>query len=306
MCTGRSKASVICSTYWDTMNKQRNFAGVGDEFTNVDRSGILLQSIPYDGTSTWGKGADRGFEAFLTASENMELYDIETGIEVYRAGIHTLPEILENSSPEALYETVKSKVGELLTTGKFLTFFGGEHSVSIGIIDAFRQRFPKLTVLQLDAHADLRPDYLGSEFNHACAMHRASRFTNLVQVGIRSMDVSEKEWLDPGRCFFAHEMHRENTWMDRSISLMGDQVYLSIDLDVLDPSIMPSTGTPEPGGMQWDPLLNYLKRVFEAKEVVGFDLVEFAPIPSLKAPDILVAKLYYKLLSYKFQKSLKP
>ncbi len=287
------------------MDKQRNFAGIGDEFANFDRSGILLQSIPFDGTSTWGKGADRGFKAFLTAAENMELYDIETATEVYRLGIHILPDILENSSPEAVYETVTSRVAELLATGKFLTFFGGEHSVSIGIIDAFRQRFPKLTVLQLDAHADLRPSYLGSEYNHACAMHRASRFTNLVQVGIRSMDVSEKEWLDPERCFFAHEMYRDDAWMDRSLSLMGQQVYLSIDLDVLDPSIMPSTGTPEPGGMKWDTLLNYLKRVFEEKEVVGFDLVEFAPKASLKAPDFLVAKLYYKLLSYKFQTSLK-
>ena len=135
---------------------------------------------------------------------------------------------------------------------------------------------------------------------------RASRKTNLVQVGIRSMDESEKQWLDPDKCFFAQEMSRDDAWMDRSIDLLGDKVYLTIDLDVFDPSLMPSTGTPEPGGPEWYLLLTYLKKVFEEKEVVGLDLVEFAPIPSLKAPDFLVAKLYYKLLSYKFQKSHSP
>jgi agmatinase len=284
------------------MADRRNFAGIGDDFAGPDKAAIWLQSIPYDGTSTWGKGADQGFAAFLEAAENMELYDIETGSEVYRKGIHILPELQVGGSPESLYEKVLERTYELLDSGKFLTFFGGEHSISIGIIEAFREHYRDLTVLQLDAHADLRPSYLGSEFNHACAMHRASRHTNLVQVGIRSMDISEKEWLDSSKCFFAHEMQGNDTWMDRSISLMGDQVYLSIDLDVMDPSIMPSTGTPEPGGMDWYQLLAYLRRVFENKNVVGFDMVEFAPHSSLKAPDFLLAKLYYKLLSYKFQK----
>ena len=285
------------------MSDQKTFAGIGEAFAGYEEAKILLQSIPYDGTSTWGKGADRGFEAFLEASENMELYDIETGTEVYRQGIHILPEIMEEGSPELLYQQVHEKTARLLESGKFLTFFGGEHSISIGIIEAYRKQFPALSVLQLDAHADLRPSYLGSEFNHACAMHKASFNTNLVQAGIRSMDVSESEWLDPERCFFAHEMKQDPSWMDRSISLLGDQVYLSIDLDVLDPSIMPSTGTPEPGGMDWDTLVTFLRRVFLEKDVVGFDIVEFAPIPFLKAPDFLVSKLYYKLLSYKFQNS---
>ena len=135
--------------------------------------------------------------------------------------------------------------------GKFLTFFGGEHSVSIGIMEAFQEAYPDLTVLQLDAHADLREEYLGSPFNHACAMHAASKETNLIQVGIRSMDSSEKAYLNPEKCFFAHEIHGNNSWMEDSIDLMTDHVYLTIDLDVLDPSIMPSTGTPEPGGMEW-------------------------------------------------------
>jgi len=282
------------------MDKAYTFGGIEDRFAELDKSGILLQSIPYDGTSTWGKGADQGFRAFLEAAENMELYDIETDSEVYQKGIHILKEIEENSSPEKVYEAVRTKTRQLLTLDKFLTFFGGEHSVSIGIIEAYMQAYPDLTVLQLDAHADLRDQYLGSPFNHACAMHRASKSTNLIQVGIRSMDSCEKKYLDPGKCFFAHELHTDSSWMDKSISLMSDHVYLTIDLDVLDPSVMPATGTPEPGGMDWYLILEYLKKVFTGKNVVGFDIVEFAPIKGLKAPGFLVAKLYYKLLSYKF------
>jgi agmatinase len=282
------------------MNKSRTFAGIESEYAGFDQASILLQSIPYDGTSTWGKGADGGFESFLEAAENMELYDIETDSEVYKQGIHILEEISESSSPEAVYQAVLQKTRELLELGKFLTFFGGEHSVSIGIMEAFRKAYPNLTILQLDAHTDLRESYLGSPYNHACALHAASKESNLVQVGIRSMDSSEKPFLNPDKCFFAHEIHGDSSWMDRSIELMSDQVYLTIDLDVLDPSIMPATGTPEPGGMEWDPLMQYLKKVFQTKTVVGFDVVEFAPIDGLKAPGFLVAKLYYKLLSYKF------
>jgi len=282
------------------MDNTRTFAGIESAYAAFDQAKILLQSIPYDGTSTWGKGADDGFEAFLEAAGNMELYDIETDSEVYKQGIHLLEEISESTSPEAVYLDVLRRTRELLELGKFLTFFGGEHSVSIGIMEAYREAFPDLTVLQLDAHSDLRESYLGSRYNHACALHAASKECNLVQVGIRSMDESEKKFLNSDQCFFAHEIHGESSWMERSIALMSDQVYLTIDLDVLDPSLMPSTGTPEPGGMEWYPLLQYLKKVFKSKTIVGFDVVEFAPIPGLKAPDFLVAKLYYKLLSYKF------
>ncbi|MBT3800878.1 MAG: agmatinase, partial [Bacteroidetes bacterium] len=200
-----------------------------------------------------------------------------------------------------VYEVVKSKTTELLKQDKFLTFFGGEHSVSIGIIEAYRQKFQDLTVLQLDAHADLRENYLGSKYNHACAVHQASKTTNLIQLGIRSMDVCEKQYLNKEKCFFAHTMFGNEDWIEKSISLMTNNVYLTIDLDAFDPSIMPATGTPEPGGLHWDSTLKYLKKVFETKNVVGFDIVEFAPIRGLKAPGFLVSKLYYKLLSYKFE-----
>jgi agmatinase len=282
------------------MDKNRTFAGIEKEFSEYNRSEILLQSIPFDKTSTWGKGADKGFDAFLEAAENMELYDIETNSEVYKKGIHLLSEIESETTPDAQYRKVYNITKELLDTNKFLTFFGGEHSISIGIIQAFCEKYDNLTVLQLDAHADLRNEYLGSAYNHACALHQASINTNLIQVGIRSMDTSELKYLNTEKCYFAHDIYTNKSWENASIHQMTDNIYVTIDLDVFDPSIMPATGTPEPGGLDWYTVLNYLKKVFSKKNVVGFDIVELAPIPGFKAPDFLSAKLYYKLLSYKF------
>lgn len=281
--------------------KTRTFGGIPEELATFENAKNLLLSIPYDGTSTWGKGADKAFDAFLDAAENMELYDIETDSEVYKTGVHILPEITESRWPESVTDVVFGKTTELLKTDKFLTFFGGEHSISIGVIKAFKNKFKDLTVLQLDAHADLRENYNGSKYNHACAMHLASKTTNLVQVGIRSMDSSELEFMDKSKCFFAEDMYGNSDWVMESISLCGDNVYITIDLDVFDPSIMPSTGTPEPGGLLWNTTIKYLKTVFREKNVVGFDIVELAPIENLHAPNFLVAKLYYKLLSYKYK-----
>ncbi len=279
----------------------KTFAGIPAEFAQKASSAIYLQSIPYDGTSSWGKGADLGFEAFMHAAENMELYDIETGSEVYKRGIYLLPELSGFNSPEQMFSTVYSNTREMLTTGKFLTFFGGEHSISIGIIKAFYEHFDNITILQIDAHADLRPSYEGSPYSHACAVHDASQNAHLIQVGIRSMDVSEVEYLDPFHCYFAHEMHNSDLWMLDSIEKMKDNVYITIDLDALDPSIMPATGTPEPGGLSWYSTLEYLYKVFTEKNVVGFDIVELAPIPNNPSSQFLAAKLYYKMLSYKFE-----
>lgn len=281
--------------------QDRVFAGEGAEFGLPENARIFLQSIPYDGTSTWGKGADKGFELFLNALENMELYDIETNSEVYRQGVHILPPLKGFATPEEMYGSVLEKTRQLLKTDKFLTFFGGEHSVSIGVIEAFSGHYENLTVLQIDAHADLRPEYLGTKYNHACAVHQASKITNLIQVGIRSMDVEEKEHMDFSKVYFAEDIEGKTSWMQESIDQMTEDVYVTVDLDAFDPSVMPSTGTPEPGGFQWYPLVKYLKMVFSQKNVVGFDLVELAPVEALHAPQFLVAKLYYKMLSYKFE-----
>lgn len=279
------------------------FAGIEGKHNEFDNASVLLQSIPYDGTSTWGKGADEGFGAFLDAAQNMEIYDIETDSEVYQKGVHIIDPILEDTSPEAVFKAVYKNTKQLLATDKFLTFFGGEHSISIGIIKAFYEAHPDITILQLDAHADLRPEYHGSPYNHACAVADASRNANLIQVGIRSMDTSEVQYMNKEKCFFAEDMYGHSDWMEDSISKMTDKVYITLDLDVFDPSIMPATGTPEPGGMLWNPMIRYLRKVFEQKNVLGFDIVELAPIEGLMAPQFLAAKLYYKMLSYKFANS---
>ena len=230
----------------------------------------------------------------------MELYDIETNSEIYKKGIHILPTIGEDNSPEDVFKKVYQSTKGLLEQNKFLTFFGGEHSISIGILKAFYEKYPDITILQLDAHADLRPSYMGSPYNHACAVYDASKHANLIQVGIRSMDSTEVEHMNKEKTWFAEDMFFSDEWIEKSLKQMTNKVYITLDLDVFDPSIMPATGTPEPGGMLWNPMISYLKRVFKEKNVLGFDIVELAPMEGNPAPNFLAAKLYYKMLSYKF------
>jgi len=281
--------------------KSKTYAGIPEELAKLEQAKIVLIPVPYDGTSTWQKGADKGPEAFLNASENMELYDIETDTEVYKQGVYLADAVTENSSPEAMVDAVHEATKKYIKRNKFVTIFGGEHSISIGTIRAFNEMYPSLTVLQIDAHADLRKSYEGSKCNHACAVYEASQTTNLIQVGIRSMDAIEKTVMDEEKTYFAHEMAIDDTWMDSAIDQMTDNVFITIDLDAFDPSILPSTGTPEPGGLLWYETLEFLKQVFEEKNVVGFDIVELCPNPNEKSSDFLAAKLYYKMLSYKFQ-----
>ncbi|MDP4588497.1 MAG: agmatinase [Flavobacteriales bacterium] len=286
--------------------EKRTFAGVPEAFGEYDQAKVVLIPVPYDGTSTWVKGADKGPEAFLNAAENMELYDIETDSEVYEQGIFLADPVLENASPESMTAAVKAAVTKGIQDKKLVSLFGGEHSISIGSIQAHKAAFPNLTVLQIDAHADLRPSYHGSECNHACALHWASKNTNLIQVGIRSMDISEKEHMDYGKTFFAQTCHEQDDqeWMDRVLELCTEDVYITIDLDGFDPSVLPSTGTPEPGGLQWYQTLRLLKSVIEKRRLVGFDIVELAPNPEEKASDFVASKLYYKILSYHFNPHL--
>ena len=281
--------------------KTKTYAGIPEDLAKLEQAKIVLIPVPYDGTSTWQKGADKGPEAFLNASENMELYDIETDTEVYKQGVYLAEAVTENSSPEAMVDAVHQVTKKYIKKNKFVTIFGGEHSISIGTIRAFNEMFPDLTVLQLDAHADLRESYEGSTCNHACAVYEASQTTNLIQVGIRSMDIIEKTVMDEEKTYFAHDMAVDDNWMDSAIDQMTENVFITIDLDAFDPSILPSTGTPEPGGLLWYETLEFLKQVFEEKNVVGFDIVELCPNPKEKSSDFLAAKLYYKMLSYKFK-----
>ena len=278
---------------------KKNYAGIPDKYARIDEAKVVLIPVPYDGTSTWQKGADKGPDAFLDASENMELYDIETRTEVYKKGVYLAPPVTEDESPEKMVDAVYKTTKNYIKQDKFVTLFGGEHSISIGSIRAFNESFEELTVVQIDAHADLRPEYEGSKCNHACAVYEASKNTNLIQVGIRSMDISETENMDENQVYFAHDLYDD--WMDDAIGQMTPNVFLTIDLDAFDPSILPSTGTPEPGGLFWYETLDFLKMIFKKKNVVGFDIVELCPNPDEKSSDFLAAKLYYKMLTYKFK-----
>lgn len=280
---------------------KKTFAGIPEEFARIDRSKVVLIPVPYDGTSTWIKGADKGPEAFLAAAENMELFDIETETEAYRNGIFLDDPVNEFESPEIMVNAVHDRVKGYLKRNKFVTLFGGEHSISIGSIRAFNESFDNLTVVQIDAHADLRPSYEGTPYNHACAVFEANKETNLIQVGIRSMDKSEMRHMNRDRVFFAHELTDYDSWIDDAVDLMTQNVYITFDLDAFDPSILPSTGTPEPGGLLWYETMDFLREIFEQKNVVGFDIVELCPNKNERSSDFLAAKLYYKMLSYKFK-----
>jgi len=277
------------------------YGGLPEAFTNYSTSKVAVLPVAYDGTSTWVKGADKGPYALLEASANMEVYDIETNSEVYRIGIFT-DEIMEGdfSSPDQMVSAVRSRTLKLINDGKLVATIGGEHSVSIGAVQAHARTYDHLTVLQIDAHADMRSSYEGSPYNHACVMARVKELCPVVQVGIRSMDSSEKTNIDSHRVFWAHQLVANNSWMDEAIDLITPNVYITFDLDGFDPSIFPSTGTPEPGGLLWYPTLTFLRKVIESRNLVGFDIVELCPNPLDKSSDFLAAKLLYKILSYKY------
>lgn len=280
-----------------------NYGGLPKEFSGFASSEIVIIPVPYDGTSTWIKGADKGPAALLEASANMELYDIETDSEVYRRGIYTSKEIRDNSNPEKMCEAVYTKTINYLNENKFVVTIGGEHSVSIGTIKAHSEKFRDITVLQIDAHTDLRPEYEGSKFNHACVMSRVKEWCPSVQVGIRSMDVEEMQYVVPENIFYAKDLQANDDWMDKAIAKLSSNVYLTFDLDGFDPSVLPATGTPEPGGLYWYQSIKFLRKVIESRNLVGCDVVELCPDENNKSSDFVAAKLVYKILSYKFLNS---
>jgi agmatinase len=283
------------------MTEATNFGCLPVEYSNVDDAEIVLIPVPYGRTSTWIRGAEKGPAAIIQASANMELYDIETNSEAYLRGIFTDEPVDGELSPEHMVDAVRHRVQRYIDEGKFTVVLGGEHSVSIGPIEAHAEKNTNVTVLQLDAHSDLRDEYNGSRYNHACVMARVKELCPFVQVGIRSMDSSEKELMDVANVFFAAHIHNRTEWVGQVIERLSDSVYVTIDLDVFDPGIMPSVGTPEPGGLSWYDVLGLLREVCENKCVVGFDVTELCPNEMNKAPDFLAAKLIYKLLSCRYR-----
>jgi agmatinase len=256
-----------------------NFGGIEEQFTDYHKAPVVMIPVPFDATSTWIRGADRGPEAILEASANMELYDIQTSSEVYLNGIHTM-----------------APVGATLD-GKFPVVIGGNHSVCIGPIRACSKVYEKFTVLQLDAHTDLRPEYEGTPLSHASVMSRAREVTHVVQVGIRSMCVEEVPFIEPENIFYAHDIVGRNDWYEQVASRIEGPVYLTIDLDVFDPSVLPSTGTPEPGGMVYYEVYRFLRYIIDRFTIIGMDVNELCPIQGEKSSDFLASKLIYQIIS---------
>lgn len=278
-----------------------NYGGLEPEFSTYENSEIAILPVPYDGTSTWIKGADKGPDAIIEASENMELYDIETESEVYRKGIATLEPVSEASSPESMASEVERRMDAILNDRKFPVLIGGEHSVSIGAFRAMKKHYENFSVLQLDAHSDMRDSYEGSGHNHACVMARAKESATVMQVGIRSSCTEEKKNIERERIIYAHERIDSETWMYEVSQKLNDNVYVTIDLDVFDPSIMPSTGTPEPDGLQYREVVNLIQLINARHNIIGLDIVELCPNDNNKAPNFLAAKLIYQILSIKFK-----
>ena len=274
-----------------------SFCGLPNNNTDYARAFTVILPVPFDKTSTWLKGADKGPAAIIEASRYLELYDIETDSEVFKKGIFTAKPI-HSASSSVLIEKTDSAVSKYLKDNKLVVTLGGEHSVSIGVIKSYAKYYKDLSILHLDAHADSRDSYQGTRYNHACVITRVREFTkNIISVGIRSMDVSERSGVDNKKIFLAHKIHDSDKWINDAVSLLTDSVYITIDLDVFDPGVMPSTGTPEPGGLGWYQVMKLLFAVSKSKRIVGFDVVELCPSNS-KAPDFLAAKLIYTLLSY--------
>ena len=278
-------------------NPEGVFFELEPEFRDPETAAAVILPVPYDRGSSWKRGADRGPEAILDASTYVEPWDVETGTEPYRRGIATLEPIDFAGTPEELAPRVATAVGSWLDRGRLPVLLGGNHSVPIGAIEAAAERFAGLSVLQIDAHGDTRESYHGSTHNHACVMARARERCPIVQVGIRSIDSSEVAGLDTDRVFFAHRIAAEpdDRWMDRVVDLLGPEVYVTIDLDAFDPGIVPATGTPEPGGLDWYTIMGLLARVARGRRVVAFDVVEL--LPGHHASAFTAAKLIYRFLA---------
>ena len=266
----------------------------------------MVWPVPFEKTVTYGCGTVEGPRAIIEASRNMELYDEELGAETCTIGIHTLPTIDTDRGPEEMIPALQREAQKLIKTGKFLCTLGGEHSISAPLVRAFHEHFPKLSVLQIDAHADLRTSYDETEFSHASVMRRIVEVCPAVQVGIRSLSAEEARAIPnlPTRVFYAKDITGRTDWIRPAVDALSNDVYLTIDVDGFDPSLVPSTGTPEPGGLTWNEVLDLIRMLAAERNVVGMDVVELSGSSESNASSFLTAKLIYKTLGYIFRKQI--
>jgi len=288
-----------------TFLPHRGFAGLTPPYSNLQQAKTVILPVPYDGTSEWRGGSRHGPQAIIDASQYLELYDLELDREIYKVGISTLPQVEPLlSSPQDMIDRVYQVIKGLVQKEKFVVLLGGEHSLSLGAVRAFKEAFPGLSVLQLDAHADLRDEYLGTKYSQACIMRRIFELCPISQVGVRSLSCEEKQFLTQNKnCpslhffpFYMSDLASNTASIDQIVDSLSEDVYITIDVDVLDPSIMPAVGTPEPDGMSWRQVLDIIESVTLHKHVVGFDLMEFCPGEGPGSCAFLLAKLAYKLI----------
>jgi len=277
------------------------FCGIPQEFTLIEKAGFVVIPVPYDLTTSYQPGSRRGPAAIVEASCQMELYDEELDRETYLRGIHTARPVEPSAAgPREMVETVRREISSILELGKIPVMLGGEHSISIGAVQAMKEARPGISVLHLDAHADMRESYQGTPFSHACVARRVSEMAPIVQVGIRSMSAEEASWLrEQGRSVICPgDLRGTSGCLERISRQLTEDVYLTVDLDVLDPSVMPATGTPEPDGLTWAELLAVVREIAKRHVIRGFDVVELCPIPGMVAPDFATAKLVYRIMGY--------
>src|SRR5256884_7608819 len=284
-----------------------NFGGIAaEEFSSFDNSRIIVWPINYEGTVSYGGGTGKGAEAIINASRNMELYEDETDAEVYKLGIHTVDESPSIDPPERMMNSLYDRAQQLVGSGKFVTMIGGEHSVSAPVIRAHAEKYPNLSILQIDAHADLRDTYDGTRYSHASIMARVVKDMRIpaVQVGIRSISVDEARVIDglPTRIFWAKDIVGRADWWDEATDALTENVYLTIDIDGLDPSLVSATGTPEPGGLGWYETIGLIRTLARKRNIVGMDLTEYSYVEGQNASAFLCAKLIYKTLGFVFEK----
>lgn len=281
--------------------RPHNFLGLPVELAEFEESEFVILPVPYEQTTTYQAGTKNAPDAIIAASQEVETFDEELKLEACQAGICTLDD-LDTNTPDAerMLEKIYQTTDSLIGNGKKVVMIGGEHTISIGAVKACREKYPDLCVLQLDAHADLRDTYQENKYSHACVMRRIGEISPFVGVGIRNLSKEEHEFIQKNKIdiFFDRDLADIDGWYEAVLERLGPDVYLTLDLDFLDPSIMPSVGTPEPGGLLWYETLDFLKELVSRKNVVAFDVVELCPIPGLVAPDFLAAKLIYKIISY--------
>jgi agmatinase len=283
----------------------RGFMHLDDEDTTFERARVVVVPVPFDGTTCYRPGTREGPQAIIDASRNLELYDAELRSSPYRVGIHTLRavEIIQGNAA-GMVERIERVTEALLAREKFVVTLGGDHLTSIGVIRAFAKRSPEMSLLQIDAHADLREEYEGSALSSATIMRRALDVCRrTAQVGIRSLSEPEARLVEERRLpmWLASEIHRQTLrgnrdWIEQVVAQLADEVYVTIDIDAFDPSLVPGTGTPEPGGLGWYDVVDLLAALTERKRVLGFDVVELSPLVENHVSPVVAAKLVYKLI----------